>query len=50
MFVTVGNRYTMPAFFVGALHIVLSSVLADVPPCYAEFTGLPYFNIKADFD
>ena len=39
MFLTVGNRYTTLIIYLGALHIFLSSVLADVPPCHGEFTG-----------
>ena len=30
---------TMLVLYVGSLHIFLASVLADIPPCYGEFTG-----------
>lgn len=38
-FLNVDNRYTMLVLCAGAFYIFLWSVLADIPPCYGEFTG-----------
>ena len=42
---------TMLVLYVGTLHMFLASVLADIPPCYGEFTGsaLVIFKLTVRF-